>query len=124
MLEQLPSHLQSNIGNFRIKSQPWRPRFSCKCFHPGAHLYNEKAPTLTLDSTGITGYIAGDAFYALYQKHPEYEYSALVRTQAKADAVKKAYPAVKTVLGGLDDFETLKKAAAEADVVLRKHMGA
>ncbi|KAI7214049.1 NAD(P)-binding protein [Hortaea werneckii] len=68
--------------------------------------------------TGITGYIAGDAFYALYQKHPEYEYSALVRTQAKADAVKKAYPSVETVLGGLDDFETLKKAAAEADVVL------
>lgn len=68
----------------------------------------------------MTGYIAGDALYALNKKHPEYEYAALVRTQEKADIVKKAYPNVRIVLGGNDDSEILKKEAANADVVLRK----
>lgn len=72
-----------------------------------------------LDSTGVTGYIAGDAFYALNKAHPEYEYAALVRTQEKADTVKKAYPSVRIVLGGLDDSDILKEEAAKADVVLR-----
>jgi uncharacterized protein YbjT (DUF2867 family) len=31
-------------------------------------------------STGATGYIGGDTLFALYNKHPEYEYTALVRT--------------------------------------------
>lgn len=70
-------------------------------------------------STGVTGYIAGDALYALHQKHPDYEYAALVRTQDKADIVKKAYPNVRIVQGGLDDSDLLKEEAAKADVVLR-----
>lgn len=68
----------------------------------------------------MTGYIAGDALYALHEKHPDYEYAALVRTQDKADIVKKAYPNVRIVLGGLDDSELLKEEAAKADVVLRQ----
>ena len=68
----------------------------------------------------MTGYIAGDALYALNQKHPDYEYSALVRTQEKADIVKKAFPNVRIVLGGNDDSELLKEEAAKADVVLRE----
>ena len=68
----------------------------------------------------MTGYIAGDAFYELYSKHPDYEYAALVRTQEKADIVKKAFPNVRIVLGGNDDSEILKEEAAKADVVLRK----
>jgi hypothetical protein len=67
----------------------------------------------------VTGYIAGDALYALNQKHPDYEYSALVRTQEKADIVKKAFPNVRIVLGGNDDSDLLKEEAAKADVVLR-----
>jgi hypothetical protein len=67
----------------------------------------------------VTGYIAGDALYTLNQKHPDYEYSALVRTQEKADIVKKAFPNVRTVLGGNDDSDLLKEEAAKADVVLR-----
>jgi len=74
------------------------------------------APKIFL--TGVTGYIAGDALYALNQKHPDYEYSALVRTQEKADIVKKAFPNVRIVLGGNDDSELLKEEAAKADVVL------
>lgn len=68
----------------------------------------------------MTGYIAGDALYALNQKHPDYEYSALVRTQEKADIVKKAFPNIRIVLGGNDDSDLLKEEAAKADVVLRK----
>lgn len=71
-------------------------------------------------STGVTGYIAGDAFYELYSKHPDYEYAALVRTQEKADIVKKVFPNVRIVLGGNDDSEILKEEAAKADVVLRE----
>lgn len=70
-------------------------------------------------STGVTGYIAGDALYALHEKHPDYEYSALVRTQDKADVVKKAFPNIRIVLGGNDDSDLLKEEAAKADVVLR-----
>ena len=76
-------------------------------------------PRLTKHSTGVTGYIAGDALYALNQKHPDYEYSALVRTQEKADIVKKAFPNIRIVLGGNDDSDLLKEEAAKADVVLR-----
>lgn len=67
----------------------------------------------------MTGYVAGDALYALNEKHPDYEYSVLVRTQEKADTVKKAFPNVRIVLGGNDDSEVLKEEAAKADVVLR-----
>lgn len=68
----------------------------------------------------MTGYIAGDALYELYQKHPDYEYAALVRTQEKADIVKKAFPNVRIVLGGNDDSDILKEEAAKADIVLRE----
>jgi uncharacterized protein YbjT (DUF2867 family) len=38
------------------------------------------AHTDATHSTGATGYIGGDTLFALYSKHPEYEYTALVRT--------------------------------------------
>ncbi|OJJ59626.1 hypothetical protein ASPSYDRAFT_78006 [Aspergillus sydowii CBS 593.65] len=68
--------------------------------------------------TGVTGYIAGDAFHLLHQKHPEYEYTVLVRSQENIDVVKKHYPSVQIVLGDLDNFELLKSQAAKADIVL------
>lgn len=68
----------------------------------------------------MTGYIAGDCLYTFSHAHPEYAYAALVRTQEKADIVKKAYPSVRIVLGGLDDFDILKEEAAKADIVLRE----
>ncbi|KAF2772954.1 NAD(P)-binding protein [Teratosphaeria nubilosa] len=68
--------------------------------------------------TGITGYIAGDATFDLYQKHPEYEYAALVRSQEKAETVRKAYPSIRIVLGSLDDSNILTEEASKADIVL------
>jgi N-acetyl-gamma-glutamylphosphate reductase len=68
----------------------------------------------------VTGYVAGDTLYALNEKHPDYEYSVLVRTQEKADIVKKAFPNVRIVLGGNDDSDVLKEEAGKADIVLRE----
>ncbi|PSK37251.1 hypothetical protein B9Z65_1993 [Elsinoe australis] len=68
--------------------------------------------------TGITGYIAGDATYTLHKAHPDYEYTALVRTEDKANAVKKAYPSIRTVIGDLDSADLIKAESAKADIVL------
>lgn len=74
-----------------------------------------------LRSTGATGYIGGDALYALNQAHPDWEYSALIRTQEKADQVKSKFPNLRPVIGGLDDFDIIKEEAAQADIVLREY---
>ncbi|KAF2704535.1 NAD(P)-binding protein [Pleomassaria siparia CBS 279.74] len=68
--------------------------------------------------TGATGYIGGDTLYALYEKHPEYEYSVLVRSEEKGKTVTKAFPRVRVVIGGLDDAEVLEEESAKADVVI------
>jgi nucleoside-diphosphate-sugar epimerase len=80
---------------------------------------NDISADLRYRSTGVTGYIAGDCLCALSRAHPEYEISALVRSQDKADIVSKAYPSVRIVLGGLDDSDLLKQEAARADIILR-----
>ncbi|KAH9828870.1 nucleoside-diphosphate-sugar epimerase [Teratosphaeria destructans] len=72
--------------------------------------------------TGITGYIAGDATFDLYQQHPDYEYAALIRSQEKAETVRKAYPSIRIVLGSLDDSNILTEEASKADIVLRKYI--
>jgi len=38
---------------------------------------------LIILSTGATGYIGGDTLFALYEKHPDYEYAALIRSGKK-----------------------------------------
>ncbi|RAL07268.1 nucleoside-diphosphate-sugar epimerase [Aspergillus homomorphus CBS 101889] len=68
--------------------------------------------------TGATGYIGGDALYALVQKHPEYNYTLLVRSANKAEQIQKQYPSARIVLGDLDDSSLLEKESAEADIVL------
>ncbi|TVY47656.1 hypothetical protein LOCC1_G001798 [Lachnellula occidentalis] len=68
--------------------------------------------------TGVTGYIGGDALYALEKAHPEYEYTALVRNSDKGAPVAAAYPKIRLVYGTLDDAELLEKESASADIVL------
>jgi uncharacterized protein YbjT (DUF2867 family) len=70
-------------------------------------------------STGATGYIGGDALYALHEAHPEYEYSALVRDSDKGAPVAAAFPKIRLVYGTLDDASILEEEAARADIVLR-----
>lgn len=57
--------------------------------------------------------------YELYNTHPEYAYSVLVRTKEKAKSVTDAFPDVRIVIGSLDDSDTLKEEASKADVVIR-----
>jgi uncharacterized protein YbjT (DUF2867 family) len=75
--------------------------------------------TEVICSTGATGYIGGDTLHALYNKHPDYSYTALVRSEEKGQPVKKAFPNVRLVIGDLDDSKVLEEEAAKADVVIR-----
>ncbi|KAK3053033.1 hypothetical protein LTS18_012207, partial [Coniosporium uncinatum] len=68
--------------------------------------------------TGATGYIGGDALHALYNAHPEYTYTALVRTPEKGRSVTSAYPNVHVVLGDNDSSDLLRTESAAADIVL------
>jgi N-acetyl-gamma-glutamylphosphate reductase len=70
--------------------------------------------------TGTTGYIGGDALYALEKAHPEYEYSVLVRSSDKGAPIAAAYPRIRLVYGTLDDSNVIEEESARADVVLRK----
>ncbi|KAK7746080.1 hypothetical protein SLS62_009540 [Diatrype stigma] len=68
--------------------------------------------------TGATGYIGGDALYALYEAHPEFEYALLVRNEEKGKQVAAAYPRARLVYGELDDDEVISREAAAADIVV------
>ncbi|KAI9931132.1 hypothetical protein ASPWEDRAFT_178682 [Aspergillus wentii DTO 134E9] len=68
--------------------------------------------------TGATGYIGGDALYHVHEKHPDLEYSTLIRTEEKARKVQVQYPKLRVVIGELDDAETIAKEAAWADIVI------
>ncbi|KAM0286896.1 hypothetical protein ACHAO9_008021 [Fusarium lateritium] len=68
--------------------------------------------------TGTTGFIGGDALYALNKTQPSWNYTILVRSEDKGKAVQKHYPDVKLAIGSLDDSEVIKKAASEADIVI------
>lgn len=111
------------------KKYPHPPRtfFVPKCRRNGSenihvglsHSKNATDSLKLLFSTGATGYIAGDALFAISKEHPDYEYSLLIRTKEKAEQVKKAYPSARIVLGDLDASDLLEEEAAKADIVLR-----
>ncbi|OGM41055.1 nucleoside-diphosphate-sugar epimerase [Aspergillus bombycis] len=68
--------------------------------------------------TGVTGYIGGDALYHIHQNHPDFEYSALIRTDDKARKVQAQYPKLRVIIGDLDDTEKIAREAAWADIVI------
>lgn len=70
--------------------------------------------------TGATGYIGGDALYAITQAHPEYEITALVRDSSKGAQVVRDHPRIRLVYGDLDSGELLEEEARKADVVGRR----
>lgn len=67
---------------------------------------------------GATGYIGGDALYALVHAHPEYEIACLVRNSDKGAQVASQYAKARLVYGNLDDGHILGREAEKADVVL------
>jgi len=70
-------------------------------------------------STGVTGYIAGDAVFAINEAHPSIDFTFLVRTEDKAAIVRKAYPRSRVIIGELDHYDLIEEEAARADIVLR-----
>lgn len=68
----------------------------------------------------MTGYIAGDAVFAINEAHPDIEFTFLVRTGNKAAIVRKAYPRSRVIIGELDHYGLLEEESARADIVLRK----
>jgi uncharacterized protein YbjT (DUF2867 family) len=71
--------------------------------------------------TGVSGYIGGEVVDVFAKKHPEWQLVALVRNVEQGKAIESKYPAVKTVIGTLDDHDLLVEQGISADVVLRKH---
>ena len=69
--------------------------------------------------TGATGYIGGDALYALFQAQPEWEYTCIVRNADKGAKVAAAYPKVRLVYGSLDSTDLLEEEAGKADIIYR-----
>ncbi|KAF7872765.1 uncharacterized protein EAF02_008836 [Botrytis sinoallii] len=68
--------------------------------------------------TGTTGYTGGDTLYTLYNAHPDWEFTALVRNSDRGAPVAAAFPKVHLVYGTLEDASILEEEAAKADVVL------
>ncbi|KAF4125181.1 Nucleoside-diphosphate-sugar epimerase [Geosmithia morbida] len=64
------------------------------------------------------GYIGGTVYAFLTRAHPEYDFTLLVRSEERGEAVKAKYPDAKLVYGSLDDADIIEKAASEADIVI------
>lgn len=68
----------------------------------------------------MTGYIAGDAVFAINEAHPDIDFTFLIRTEDNAAIVRKAYPRSRVIIGELDHYDLLEEESARADVVLRQ----
>ncbi|KAF2490435.1 nucleoside-diphosphate-sugar epimerase [Lophium mytilinum] len=67
--------------------------------------------------TGSTGYIGGDALYAIAHAHPDYSITALVRNSEKGAKVASQYASIRLVYGDLDSTELITEEASKADIV-------
>lgn len=78
--------------------------------------------------TGATGYIGGDALFAIAEAHSDYEFTCTVRNSSKGALIAKQYPSIKLAYGDLDSYEMLVEEASKADIVLNfancDHQGA
>ncbi|KAK0753819.1 hypothetical protein B0T18DRAFT_453211 [Schizothecium vesticola] len=78
--------------------------------------------SITHKLTYPQGYIGGDAFYVLYDTHPEYEYTLVVRNQDRVKPVRDKYPDDKVrIVYGTDEKsyeDVLEEESSKADIVL------
>lgn len=68
---------------------------------------------------GATGFVGGDLIAQLSSQHPEYEVSALVRTQAQASALQTKFPTIRTVIGTFESRDTPLQEAKDTDVIIQ-----
>lgn len=67
--------------------------------------------------------MGGEGFYQLYSKHPDFEYTLLLRNEERGKLFLDKYPPrdnIHLVYGSLDSEDVIEKAAADADIVVRK----
>ncbi|KAF2672034.1 NAD dependent epimerase/dehydratase family protein [Microthyrium microscopicum] len=67
---------------------------------------------------GATGFIGGDALYAIEKAYPDADITCLVRNSDRGAVVAKTYPKVKLAYGSLDDYDIIKEEASKASIVL------
>lgn len=72
--------------------------------------------------TAVTGYIGGDALYAIAHAHPEYDITCLVRNSDKGALVAKDYASFKLVYGDLDKVDLIEEESKKADIVLSESL--
>ncbi|RAL03381.1 putative nucleoside-diphosphate-sugar epimerase [Aspergillus ibericus CBS 121593] len=78
--------------------------------------------------TGASGYIGGDALYAIANAHSDWQLSALIRNKDKAEQVKAQYPNIRIIHGDLDSSDIIIEEVKNADIVFhfadRDHVAA
>lgn len=120
---------QLNTFNIRqLKSCNSISNNGTQSFHVRSHHLITQTPLNRLSnhqltpflSTGVTGYTGGDALYSLYNKHPDWEYTAFVRDSDRAAPVAAAFPKVRFAYGTLEDAAIIEEEASKADIVLRE----
>ncbi|KAL3469746.1 putative nucleoside-diphosphate-sugar epimerase [Aspergillus californicus] len=67
--------------------------------------------------TGASGYIGGDALYAIANAHADWQLSALVRNKDKAEQVKAQYPNIRIIHGDLDSSDIIIEEVKNTDIV-------
>jgi N-acetyl-gamma-glutamylphosphate reductase len=70
---------------------------------------------------GATGFIGAAVYDLIYAKHPEYDYTALVRTKEKAGELIAHYPLTRAIVGDLNDSQLIESEAEKANIVISKH---
>lgn len=55
----------------------------------------------------------------MYQAHPEWQYSVLVRNKDKAAQLSSKYPNVRVVHGDLESADIIEEEVKNADIVFR-----
>lgn len=69
---------------------------------------------------GATGFIGATVYDLVYAKHPEYDYTALVRSKEKAEELVARYPLTHAIIGDLNDIQLIKSEAQKANIVISK----
>jgi len=59
--------------------------------------------------------------YALYNAHPEYSYTAIVRNSDKGAPVAAKFPKIRLVYGDMDSSTLIEEESANADIVIRMY---
>ena len=67
---------------------------------------------------GATGYIGAAVFDLLYAKHPEYRFTALVRSPSSSNELLDRYPLLRPVIGGLDNSALIEIESEKSNIVI------